>query len=72
MIYAYNSTKSGDDMVDQIISIYSTKRKVYKWWKSIFYYLLDIKILNASVLFYQQNEIRKKIYVLKCFISDKI
>lgn len=52
--------------------LFIPKRKVYKWCKSIFYYLLVIKILNASVLLYQQYEIRKKIYILKCFISDKI
>ena len=55
MIYVYNKTKSGVDGVDQITSIYSSKRKTYKWWKAVFFYLLDTAIANSSVIFYSQK-----------------
>ncbi len=53
----YNKTKCGVDMVDQIVSIHSSKRKVYKWWKSIFYYVLDLCIFNASILYFEEEVI---------------
>ncbi len=49
-----------EDMVDQIVSIHSSKRKVYKWWKSIFYYILDICLSNASILYFEQEIIDSK------------
>jgi len=45
--------------VYQICSIYSSKRKTFKWWKSVFYYLLDICVFNASILFYEQSYVKK-------------
>ena len=55
MIYVYNKTKNGVDGLDQITSIYSTKRKTYKWWKAVFFYLLDVCIANSNVIFFSQK-----------------
>ncbi len=41
------------DNIDAITSIYSSKRKCYKWWKAVFFYLLDISIYNSSVIYYE-------------------
>lgn len=53
MVYGYNKTRSGVDQIDCATSIYSTQRKVYKWWKACFFYLYDITIYNASVLYFK-------------------
>jgi len=58
-IFVYNKTKCGVDGVDQICSLYSTKRKCYKWWKSVFYYMIDICVFNASIIFYDQSSVDK-------------
>ena len=55
MIAAYNLTKAGVDLVDGMAGIYSCKRKTYKWWKTVFFYLLDIIINNASIIYYSKN-----------------
>jgi len=60
IIYAYNKTKSGVDRVDQIISIYSSKRKTYKWTKAVFFYLLDICVFNSSILYFSQKSVKAK------------
>jgi hypothetical protein len=57
MLASYNMTKSGVDMIDSITSIHSSQRKVYKWWKAVFFYLIDISIYNASIIFYENNDI---------------
>ena len=48
----YNNFMGGVDLVDQNVSYYSlTQRKTIKWWKKIFWRLIDLSILNAWVIF---------------------
>lgn len=56
MIAIYNLTKSGVDQVDAASSIYSCQRKTYKWWKAVFFYLLDVTIHNACVIYFSKNK----------------
>ena len=56
MIAVYNLTKSGVDQVDAASSIYSCQRKTYKWWKAVFFYLLDVTIHNACVIYFSKNK----------------
>lgn len=60
MTYAYNKLKSGVDLVDKMVGTYSTKRKTYKWWKSVFYYVLDVCILNSPIIYFEQDYIKKQ------------
>lgn len=67
MIFCYNKLKSGVDEVDKNIAIYETKRREKKWWKALFFYILDISINNASIIYYEQqnigkNELRSEMY----------
>jgi hypothetical protein len=41
---------NGVDRADQLCVAYVTGRKSLKWWKYLFYYLLDIAVCNAYVL----------------------
>lgn len=51
----YIKLKSGVDLADMAISINHTKRKTKKWWKSIFFYLLDIHLHNLSIIYAYKN-----------------
>lgn len=47
----YNEFMSGVDISDQHLSYYSlTVRRMIKWWKKVFWRLLDICILNSSII----------------------
>jgi len=47
---------NGVDITDQYLSYHSlTKRKTLKWWKKLFWRLIDICILNASVIYKINN-----------------
>ena len=51
-IAEYNRSMNGVDITDQHLSYYSlTKRKTTKWWKKLFWRLIDICILNSCILF---------------------
>lgn len=60
MIAYSNLTKSGVDLVDCACETYSTQRKCKKWWKSIFFYILDITLHNCSII-YNYSDLYHKI-----------
>ena len=55
MIAVYNMTKSGVDQIDACTNTYSCQRKTYKWWKAVFWYLIDVTIHNATVIYFTNN-----------------
>lgn len=49
----YSENMHGVDRFDQMCSYYSYKRKTIKWWKHVFFYLLEVSLNNAYILFKQ-------------------
>jgi hypothetical protein len=56
MVSMYNLTKSGVDQIDATTKIYSCQRKVYKWWKALFFYLIDICIFDSSKIYFHKTK----------------
>ena len=51
-IVEYNQFMNAVDLADQQLSYHSlTVRKTVKWWKKLFWRLIDMAILNASIVF---------------------
>lgn len=51
-IVEYNQSMNGVDITDQHLSYHSlTKRKTIKWWKKVFWRLIDMAILNANIVY---------------------
>ena len=46
----YNRFMGGVDMSDQLISYHRILRQTKKYWKTLFYHLLEISVTNAAVL----------------------
>lgn len=53
----------GVDLMDQEIQTYKFPHKSLKWWKRIFYHLLEISINNARIWY--QKHTGKKVTPLK-------
>ena len=51
--FDYNVHMNGVDKCDQYLSYYSLTRKSRKWWKKIFFRLVEISVLNAIVLYFK-------------------
>ncbi|KAK3691224.1 hypothetical protein RRG08_003263 [Elysia crispata] len=48
----YNQHMNGCDRADQQIQYYGLhKRKSNKWWKKIFHFLIEIAVVNASIIY---------------------
>ena len=55
----YNGSMGGVDRADQLMAYYCIPRKTIKWYKKVVFYLLDVSILNASIL-YNMNNVNNK------------
>ena len=55
-IVDYNKWMGGVDLADQLLSYYSmTNRRTLKWWKKVFWRLVDITIINSWIIFHTNN-----------------
>lgn len=50
VVETYNKYMGGVDRFDQMLECYAIGRRSVKWWHRIFYYLLDLAIVNSYVL----------------------
>lgn len=63
----YSNYMGGVDLTDQHLSYYSiTTRRTVKWWKKVFWRLVDITIVNAWIIFHT-NYLNSLIGSRKCF-----
>lgn len=50
VVLAYNKFMGGVDLADQLRRYYTVSWKSKKWWRRIFYFLLDQTVCNAYIL----------------------
>ena len=53
VVEEYNRHMGGVDKSDQYLVYYSFGHRTLKWWKRIFFHLLDVAIVNAYILYRQ-------------------
>ena len=51
VIEHYNTHVSGVNKCDQLILYYGYAHRSSKWWKKIFFHLLDVSIVKANILY---------------------
>lgn len=66
----YNRHMGGVDLADQCMVYYAVGRKSMKWYKRIFWRLIEQTIVNAYILFKQIRGINPKQYPQKLFRMD--
>ncbi|XP_020603908.1 piggyBac transposable element-derived protein 4-like [Orbicella faveolata] len=52
---AYNRYMNAVDRSDQILATHNVQRKCLKWWKAIFFHLIDLAVVNSFILFLEQQ-----------------
>lgn len=50
IIHKYNRYMNGCDRSDQLQHSYNTYIRTFKWWKRLFFFFLDIVIINCYIL----------------------
>lgn len=55
-ILEYNKFMGGVDLSDQFCSYIETEKKTCKWWKKLFFHIMDVCIVNAWILYKKSNK----------------
>ena len=50
-IHNYNQYMNAVDRSDQILATHNVLRKCMRWWKTLFFHLIDIAVVNSFILF---------------------
>lgn len=59
-IVDYNSNMGAVDRVDMILSTLNSLRKTIKWYKKLFFHLLDLAVYNAYILYKKSTPSKQK------------
>ena len=51
MIVDYNEFMLGVDKLDQMMSYYSFLHKTIKWWRKVFFWILEVATVNAYIIY---------------------
>ena len=57
----YNQYMLGVDRLDQRVSYYQFNRKSVRWWRKVFFWVLEVMIVNASILYLAHTDARRKL-----------
>ena len=49
--HEYNQHMAGVDWLDQRMSYYSFARKSVRWWRKVFFWLVEVMVVNAYTLY---------------------
>jgi hypothetical protein len=55
-IHRYNQYMNAVDRSDQMLACHNVSRKCYRWWKTLFYHLIDMAIVNSYILFQSHRD----------------
>ena len=67
-IKLYSKYMRGVDLSNQLISYYEIDRRTYKWWKRIFFHLIDLSIINSFIIYkkyFKDSLLTQKLYRLE-------
>ena len=53
VVNSYNHNMNGVDVADQLTVFYSFVRKTRKWWRKLFFYLMEVSVVNSYLLYRQ-------------------
>ena len=55
-IHKYNAFMNGVDKSDQILNTNNVLRKCVRWWKTLFFHMIDIALVNGYILFQRHRK----------------
>ena len=60
-ILEYNRHMGGVDLSDQLTSYHSFGHRTVKWWRRVFFHLIDTTIVNAYILYKESTQSTRKL-----------
>ena len=59
VIDKYNTYMGGDDKSDQLVIYYAFSHSSKKWWKRIFFHMIEVSLVNAYILYTNSTHAKK-------------
>ena len=56
----YNQYMLGVDKMDQLVSYYSFLHKSMKWWKKVFFWIVEVVVVNSYIIYKEQTSTNEK------------
>ena len=56
----YNQYMLGVDKMDQLVSYYSFLHKSVKWWKKVFFWIVEVVVVNFYIIYKEQTSANRK------------
>jgi len=60
VVHLYNKNAKGVDLMNNYCSTYKFDHKNYRWWKSVFYFYIDVTITNCFIIMNRFTKISLK------------
>ena len=57
-VHTYNQNMNGVDISDQYTATYPFTRKTIKWWRKVFFWLIDLSVTNSYALYREMEQDR--------------
>ena len=57
-VHTYNQNMNGVDISDQYTATYPFTRKTIKWWRKVFFWLIDLCVTNSYALYKEMGQDR--------------
>jgi hypothetical protein len=74
IVQVYNKHMGGVDLHDMLVSLYRVTLKTRKWYLHLFFYTLNVMVVNAWILHRDQEKrlktSKKKRYTLLKFVTE--
>ena len=61
VVIEYNKYMLGVDRLDQRMSYYQFVRKSVRWWRKVFFWMLEVVVVNAYILYANHTDARRKL-----------
>ena len=56
VVHEYNHYMLGVDKFDQLMAYYSLLHKSIKWWRKLFFWMLEVVVVNAYIIYQDSNK----------------
>ena len=56
VMHEYNHYMLGVDKLDQLMAYYSFLHKSIKWWRKVFFWMLEVVVVNAYIIYQDTNK----------------
>ena len=60
-VHEYNKFMLGVDRLDQRMSYYQYTRRTIRWWRKVFFWMIEVVVVNSYIIYTQHTDSRRKL-----------